>query len=88
MNVRCTICSNAFEKESGYFLGAIVFAYLIGVFSLIPTLIFSLLIEQYSLEKTIILGTTQILIMHPILHRFSKLTWLHIETRLTQHLDN
>jgi|GEM_PF-4314640 len=39
MNTRCLNCNLTFEKESGYFLGALVFAYFIGAFSLIPTLI-------------------------------------------------
>lgn len=87
MNERCSQCNLLFEKEPGYFLGALVFAYFIGVFSLIPTLLILLFILKLNLISTITISTLQICIIHPILFRYSKLVWLFVETRISQHLE-
>lgn len=87
MHLRCSQCNLLYEKEPGYFLGALVFAYFIGVFSLIPTLLILLFILKLSLITTICISTLQICVMHPILFRYSKLVWLYAETRISQQLE-
>jgi uncharacterized protein (DUF983 family) len=86
MNTRCPACGLVFEKEQGYFLGALVFAYFIGVFSVIPTIIIGIFILGLSISEVIGFGIGQMLFLHPFLFRYSRLTWLFIETRMTQSL--
>lgn len=87
MNPRCPDCGIKFEKESGYFLGAIVFSYFIGVFSVIPILISSIFLFHLEISTGVMIATVQILAMHPLLNRYSKLVWLYVENRMTNHLD-
>jgi uncharacterized protein (DUF983 family) len=87
MNARCTQCGLVYEKEPGYFLGALVFAYLIGVFSVVPTIVIGIFFAGLKIPDVIALGIVQVLVLHPFLFRYSKLTWLFVETRMTRSLD-
>ena len=83
MNKNCPSCGKAFERESGYFLGASVAAYFLGAFSLVPTLVISLLLLHLDVFTTVAFGTVQILLLTPFLFRYSRLIWLHVERRMT-----
>jgi len=87
MNALCPHCGFKFEKEPGYFMGAVFAGYIIVFFSLLPTIVFGLLIKELSLSEMIFVGVSQILIMHPLLFRFSKLIWLYLDARAFQILD-
>lgn len=87
MNDRCPACGYAYEKEPGYFLGAMIAAYFIGAFSLVPTLALGLFVWNLELVPMLALGIGQILALHPFLYRYSRLAWISIETRMTGTLD-
>jgi len=87
IHVSCTDCGLVFEKEPGYFLGAVLAAYFMGAFSLVPTLVIGTFIFDAEPSAVVGLGIVQIVALHPILFRYSKLTWLFLETRMTSTLD-
>lgn len=87
MNTQCPACGFIFEKESGYFLGAIVIAYFVGAFSVIPTLIIAVFVFKLEVPAAVALAVLQVLLMHPFLYRYSKLTWIYLENRMTGLLD-
>ena len=86
MNRRCSECERVFEKEPGYFLGAIVVAYFFGAFSVIPTIVISHFVLNLEISSTIGLAILQLLLLQPLLYRYSKLTWLYVEGRMTDSL--
>ena len=87
MNKTCPACGFRFEKEPGYFLGALVAAYFIGAFTVVPTIVVTVFVLRMELSKALGIGIAQCLICHPFLFRYSKLTWLYVEGRMTQLLD-
>lgn len=87
MNPKCTHCELTYLKEPGYFLGAMVASYFIGGALIIPTLVCLLLIWPTPIETVLAAGALQTLCLHPLLYRYSRLIWLHVETRLTQKLN-
>jgi uncharacterized protein (DUF983 family) len=88
MHKECSHCGLIFEKEPGYFLGAIVIAYFVSAFSLVPTLVFSIFYLKLEIPIVLGIGITQIIILHPLLFHYSKLGWLYLESKLTSHLGD
>ncbi len=84
MNSRCPQCESVFEKESGYFVGAMIASYFLGVFLALPVLL--LAIFRFDLEAAwaIALCIGQTLLMQPFLFRYSRILWIQLEARLTQ----
>jgi len=68
-------------------MGASVVAYFIGAVSLVPTLAVLLLALNLEFALVMTLGTLQMAILTPFLYRYSRLSWLHIERRMTTRLE-
>ena len=84
MNRECPSCGAVFEKESGYFIGAMIASYFLGVFLAFPVILFLIFISHA--ETAIAIGVTAalILVLQPLLFRYSRLLWIQIEHRLTK----
>ena len=87
MYPRCPECKYLYEREPGYFLGATIAAYFLGAFSVIPTLVISIFIAQLEIGQAVGISIAQILILTPLLFRFSRLIWLYVERRMTLSFD-
>jgi uncharacterized protein (DUF983 family) len=79
MNRECEKCGLVFEKEPGYFMGAVFAGYIFTFFSLIPTLIVSLFFFEASLLQICGLGILQIALLHPVLFHRARLMWFYID---------
>jgi uncharacterized protein (DUF983 family) len=79
MNELCPSCGIKFERESGYFLGALVIAYVMGVATVIPTVI--LLVRHFEAEIPIVvlIPSLQLLLLHPVLYIYSRMAWLYFD---------
>jgi uncharacterized protein (DUF983 family) len=86
MNDRCTVCSLQFEREAGYFLGAMMVGYFIGALALLPTVILGLWVYHIGFGPLMVVATAQVVFMNPIIFRLSRLTWIHAEYRITRRL--
>ena len=77
MNERCPHCDLRFERESGYFIGAMYFAYALSL----PTggLMFFAIwyFTQWSMYRTLALMFVIYLPMVPFIFRLSRVLWLH-----------
>lgn len=84
MNPDCPECGTRFEKEEGYFIGAMIASYFLGVFLALPVLLLG--IFRYEIDFAWAIGgsTLQVLLMQPLLFRFSRILWIQVEARLTQ----
>jgi uncharacterized protein (DUF983 family) len=83
MHDRCPVCGLKFEREPGYFLGALYFSYAL---SLPPGLLLIMLIWRWTLWPfdLVMLGAfVAYLPLVPIVTRWARVLWIHLD----QHFD-
>ena len=78
MNRECPVCGLVFEREPGYFTGAMYASYFLGMVTSTPvwmTLLFM------GFPPAIVLGEAalQLLVTGPFLWAYSRVTWLHVD---------
>lgn len=87
MNKKCTHCGHQFENEEGHYIGAMIISYFLTAFLALPPLLISVFIYKIEFELMIWIACVQVLITGPILYRYSKLIWIHMEERLSNQLN-
>ncbi len=78
MNRRCPVCDIAFEREPGYFLGAMYFSYAMGVAVVTPLVVVGLA-EKWSFP---VIGGAAIALLaslSPVLFRYSRTVWMYMD---------
>ncbi len=78
MRERCLVCGLRFEREYGYFTGAMYASYFIGVFATLPVWMFMLL-TGYRLIPILVVANGMIIIVTPISFHYSRVFWMHID---------
>jgi uncharacterized protein (DUF983 family) len=80
MNERCPRCALKFEREPGYFVGAMYISY--GIAVVIITLLFwmvSLAMPDSSFEIALSIASALFLVFVPLVFRYSRILWMHID---------
>lgn len=79
MNENCPSCGIRFERENGYFVGAMVFAYVIGVATVIPTIV--LLVRYFEAEIPTVIGVPilQLVLLQPLIYVYSRMAWMYVD---------
>jgi len=74
----CPVCELEFEREPGYFTGAMYISYGLAVISVIPT---SWLLFRWAVPDGWLYGViaAQLILTSPILWRYSRTLWLHLD---------
>jgi uncharacterized protein (DUF983 family) len=77
----CPICEYRFEKEPGYFLGAMYASYfmsipLLGILTLLSTWF---IVPSWRLEYAALLAGIPYLFLVPLVFRYSRIFWMHID---------
>jgi uncharacterized protein (DUF983 family) len=82
MNRRCPICGIAFEREPGYFLGAMYFSYGMGVAAVTPLVVVGLARDW---SRPLIGGAAivELTLLSPLVFRYSRVFWMYMD----QHFD-
>src|SRR5919109_5500586 len=78
MNERCPTCGLGFEREPGYFTGAMVVSYAIAV----PTfglIVIALLVAGLDTGVALLAGAALYLGLAPFIFRYSRVVWLHLD---------
>ena len=80
MNEHCPVCGITFEREEGYFLGAMYFSYFLSV----PTLslffvVGVLLFPSWPQELIAGLAVVIFLPLAPLIFRYSRVGWIHYD---------
>ena len=78
MYADCPNCGIHYERETGYFLNAMFFAYVIGFLILAPTMLY-LYFQQVSTMWFTIIVTAETILLWPWVFRYSRVLWLHID---------
>lgn len=79
MNQECPNCGARHLREQGYFLGAIVIAYVMGAFLMIPTVIVLVRVYEVELPTLILIPALQTLLLHPLFFVYSRALWMYID---------
>ena len=78
MNEACPTCGLVFEREPGYFAGAMVVSYAIAV----PTfglIVIALIVAGSDAVAALVAGGAVYLVLAPFIFRYSRALWLHLD---------
>ena len=78
MNKACPVCGLVFEREQGYYTGAMVVSYAIAV----PTyglIVIALLLAGVAAPVALLVGGVIYLVLAPFIFRYSRVVWLHFD---------
>lgn len=77
----CPVCGHRFEREPGYFLGAMYASYFMAVpiLGLLTWLLSVLLLPGWRLELVALVAGVPYLLLVPMIFRYSRIIWMHID---------
>src|SRR5438094_2275536 len=80
MNDPCPVCGVLFQREEGYFLGAMYVSYFLATAVLIPLYLMAALLlpNQHSLVIALV-ATAAYLPFIPAVYRYSRLLWIYLD---------
>jgi uncharacterized protein (DUF983 family) len=79
MNAVCPVCGLKFDRESGYFAGAMVISYALAVPILAGMVIALITLGGVDVVVALIIGNTGYLVLVPFIFRYSRVVWLHLD---------
>jgi uncharacterized protein (DUF983 family) len=80
MNDPCPVCGLVFEREPGYFLGAMYFSYALAVLIIMPAFIFFYwLLPNWPGPALALLAMLPFVPFIPAVFRYSRVIWLYFE---------
>jgi hypothetical protein len=80
MNEHCPVCGLVFQREPGYFMGAMYISYALGV-PLIATLtcLTWLLFRDWPIWGLVLVAWLAFLPLVPSVFRWSRVLWIHLD---------
>jgi len=79
MNITCPVCGLVFEREPGYFTGAMVVSYVLAVPMLGAMVIGLMTLGGLDAVPALLIGDTAYLVLVPFIFRYSRVLWLHFD---------
>jgi uncharacterized protein (DUF983 family) len=76
---RCGVCDLKFEREPGYFLGAMYFSFALGVLIMAPIAILLWFLTGWWITKVILWATVLFLPFAPTIALFSRVLWIYLD---------
>lgn len=78
MHTHCPECDLVFEREPGYFLGAMYISYALALVAVAP--VYLVLAYRNIAFATIIAAlVVQLTVLSPLLFQYARVLWLHID---------
>ena len=81
MHKNCPVCGVHFERETGFFLNSMFFAYTMGFIILAPTALY-LYLRGVSTAWFTGIVSAEVLLLWPWVHRYSRTLWMHLDQLL------
>jgi hypothetical protein len=78
-NDTCPVCGLRFEREPGYWTGAMVASYALGVPVLIALFVAIWLLTRWDVVAALIVADVAFLAAAPLVWRYSRVVWLHLD---------
>ncbi len=80
MNPTCPTCEVVFEREPGYFSGAMYISYAMAVpIVAVVSLLISQVFPAWSYERVVAIAFFALLPLTPVLFRYSRILWIHFD---------
>ena len=76
---RCSICGLKFEREPGYFLGAMYFSFALGVLIMAPIAVLLWFLTGWWITKVILWAAILFLPFAPSITLFSRVLWIYLD---------
>jgi uncharacterized protein (DUF983 family) len=80
MRIDCPLCQLRFEREEGYWTGAMMINWILISFTLLP-LGAILLITGRPFPLVLLLIAVLVTVLLPVYFRYSRIIWLHVDHR-------
>jgi len=78
MNLQCPVCGIAFEREPGYFLGAMYFSYAMALVAATPLVLAGLACD-WSYPLIGVLAGGELVLLTPFIFRYSRVLWMYMD---------
>jgi len=78
MHRACPACGLEFEREQGYFVGAMYFSYGLAVLVVLPVIVV-MVVAGCSAGPIYLAATTTLIVLAPWLYRYSRVLWLYLD---------
>ena len=79
---RCSICDLKFEREPGYFLGAMYLSYGLGVLIMTPIALLLWALTGWWISKVILWAAVLFLPFVPTITLFSRVLWIYLDQKV------
>jgi len=88
MNSRCSICNENFERETGFYYGAMYVSYGLTVgFGIVLFLLMCVMFNN-EIISYIITFSALLIVLLPVIFRLSRLIWINLFVRYNPQLNN
>ena len=87
MSGRCPTCGLEFEREPGYFTGAMLVSYALAVPVLGAMVIGLMVVGGLDALPALLIGDTAYLALVPFIFRYSRVVWLHFDWTIDPQRD-
>jgi uncharacterized protein (DUF983 family) len=78
MRDACPACGLVFEREPGYFVGAMYASYFLGIFLTLPVWM-GMLLGGAGLAPILIVAIGMVVVLTPLSFHYSRVLWMHID---------
>ncbi|GAB3550386.1 DUF983 domain-containing protein [Spirosoma fluminis] len=81
MNLRCSCCDERFEREPGYYTGALYVSYAYYTALIVGCFILFEVMLNWELTQFLIVLISLIVVLTPVVFRLARLTWINFFIR-------
>ncbi len=78
MNRQCPLCGLEFEREQGYFVGAMYFGYALSIAEVLPVIV-AMLLLGFGAAAIYLTSGLMLLVSAPFLFRYSRVLWMYVD---------
>jgi uncharacterized protein (DUF983 family) len=82
MYEHCPVCGLRYEREQGYFLGAMMVSYVLSIPPLAFLMAIFWLLTDWTLPRLILAAFIAYLPFVPAMVRFSRVLWIHLDRKV------
>ena len=82
MHPSCPSCGLQYEREPGYFTGAMYFSYGLGLAVCAPLGVVLMIFAGFSANQCILTVAVMVPLLVPLLFRYSRVLWMHCDKLL------
>ena len=79
MHECCPVCGLKFEREEGYFLGAMYISYGLALIAITVVAVLLWAFTRWSIEKTVVRSVLLFVPLAPTLTLFSRVLWIYLD---------